>query len=440
MKSERIYPLFLQKIEDRIKTLISNIFSEEEISDKEEKYRVLISFENNSKREEFIGKYKDFTIKRKFDLISAVNLLLTEKEIQNLKNDILIERIEEDQKLYLSILDVIKNIELNKYRKSQFSFTGKNITIGIIDNGINQEIDSIWDIIEKKYTLQEKGKTKKRQNKEKLITHGTIMANIIGNQYLDYYDRIIGIAPYVKIVDFDISNLKEEYFISDILEIFDIIIKNEKNLDILLISLTALAPSDGKDILSTACNLLAERDILIICPAGNFGPEDYTIGSPSAAEKVITIGSLTKNDEIAYYSGRGPTLDEKIKPDFCLPGSKLTIPFSNDLQITMSGTSIAAALGAGIIALIKEANPLISYKEVLDIFKNACKDLNYANTSQGFGTTNIPEIFKQMDLFQEKTLPYNYLLKRSLKFSGEFIIFLIILYLAFYFIDFSRFF
>ena len=63
------------------------------------------------------------------------------ESIFNFQKDKLIKRIEEDQNLYLSMLEVNEIIELNNYKKTPITFTGKNIIIGIIDDGINQEYD-----------------------------------------------------------------------------------------------------------------------------------------------------------------------------------------------------------------------------------------------------------------------------------------------------------
>ena len=97
-------------------------------------------------------------------------------------------------------------------------------------------------------------------------------------------------------MDFDISNPTNHYYLSDILDVLEFILDEEIKIDILLISFSTLHPSDGNDILSLYCNLLIDKDIIIACPAGNYGPESYTIGSPAAADKVITFGSHTKNN------------------------------------------------------------------------------------------------------------------------------------------------
>ena len=420
MVGKKIYPYFLEKMQK---------------SNSKEEFRVIISFEDTTKRDDFLSRHKNLAILKKFDVVPSINLHLTFEQIKNLEKDELIFNIEQDQKLYLSILDVNEILELNDYRKSQISYTGRNVKIGIIDNGINKTYDSISDIeIDEFDFIDEKESVVIKKTD---ISHGTTMASIIGNQYKDSYYSFLGIAPNAKFIDFNISVSNNEYYFSNILEIFDLINSQSIKIDILLISFITLNPSDGNDILSLACDLLVDKGIIIVCPAGNFGPDSYSIGSPSAAKKVITVGSLTKNLDISNFSSRGPTLDERLKPDFCLPGSKIEVPLSNELGIRVSGTSVSAAFCVGIIALLKEFNPNASYNEILNLMQKASSDLSYDQNSQGYGIINIVNVFKKLDLYQEKVLPYKDLIKRSFKFTIEFTFILILIYYIFYF--FSRF-
>ena len=424
MNSEKIYPLFLKKLENQTEDQILEIFNEDDKSAKVEKFRIIISFKEISKRDEFVLKNKNLEILKQFDLIPSISLNLTRDQIESLQDNNLIKRIEEDQKLYLSMLHVIEEIGLNNYRRSKKPYLGKNIIIGIIDNGINQVYDSFKGVKINHYSFNER-------NKKEKITHGTLMANIIVNQFQDENKNIIGIAPDAKIIDFDIYNSKEQYFFSDILGVFDDIIQKNIKVDILLIPFTTLHPSDGKDSLSLYCNLFVDKGFIIVCPAGNFGPESYTIGSPSAAEKVFTIGSYTKDKKISYFSGRGPTLDERIKPDFCLPGSKIEIPLSEGVRAKLSGTSVSAAICAGLIALIKESNPKMLYRNIFTIIKKACITLGYQNISQGSGTILISNIFKK----EEKAMSYNQMMLKALGISIEYFIFFIILFYLIYYFD-----
>ena len=447
MNTEKIYPQFLKKLESNPEDQILSSIREKEIPDKDKKFRVIISFETISKRDEFILKYSELEASYQFILVPSLSLVITKEQIENLQDEELIKRIEEDQVLYLSMMDIIESIGLNRYRTLKKHNTGKDVVIGIIDNGVNDEFDTFAGVEIEHYAVHEHDKKDK-------VTHGTLMANIIVNQFLDDKNNTIGIAPDSKIVDFDISNPTNHYYLSDILDVLEFILDEEIKIDILLISFSTLHPSDGNDILSLYCNLLIDKDIIIACPAGNYGPESYTIGSPAAADKVITFGSHTKNNQMSYFSGRGPTLDERIKPDFCLPGSKIEIPLSEEIRPILSGTSVSAAVGVGIIALLKELDPKMSYIRIFANMKRACNNLKYQNVSQGSGTIYIPDVFKKADIKgikykkpkvkREKyrkvkavkevredgeiALSYNDIIRKSLIVSSQFLFVLILIF------------
>ncbi len=412
MKKMTIYTPFKEKIDTQ---------------NKDQQFRVLISFEDLSNREKFIEKYKDLIILGKFDFIPSIYANLEKDQIYHFEKEKIIIQIEEDQKLHFSMLDVSEILGLNEYQNSHIIYRGTNINVGIVDDGINESLPSIPN-------LKDPLDSNKIKIPEKDITHGTIMASVISNQFKDIDDKFIGIAPNVNLIDFKLSKLSEEYHFSDVLKIFEKINTDKIHIDILLISLTTKDPSDGKDILSLACNLYVDNGLIIVSPAGNFGPDPYTIGSPGAAEKVITIGALTKELKVPSFSGRGPTLDERVKPDFCLSGSNIIVPLSNNLRVRVTGTSISASIAVGIIALIKEFNPKISYNAIIDLIKTSRVDLNFDPTTQGLGTIRISDLFEKLDLFHERLVPYSYLLKRSFELAIEFLALFVLLFYLFYFL------
>jgi serine protease AprX len=413
-----VYPPFKNKLE--------NIPEDQQI-------RVLISFKDLLGREKFIKKYDELKILGKIDFIPSVLVRLKKKQIYNYEGEELIKNIEEDQNVFPAILDVIEFLELNEFKNSEISYTGKNVNVGIIDNGINNKVPAISKVSVEKFRMYEYENHSKKYVQKSELNHATIMASIISNRFEDGNNNYVGIAPNVSIFDFDISNSHQEYSFYNILNVFDKIYNEKINLDILFISLTTKESSDGEDFLSLACNLLTEKNIIVISPAGNYGPNSHTIGSPGAAKKVLTIGALNKELEISNFSGRGPTLDNRIKPDLYFPGSNIIIPITNDLRLKASGTSISAAIGVGIIALIKEYDPFISFDALMDLLNESSIDLTLEKNTQGLRTIKITHLFNKLDLFHEKLVPYNYLLKKSSIIAIEFLILMIIVFYFFFF-------
>jgi subtilisin family serine protease len=74
------------------------------------------------------------------------------------------------------------------------------------------------------------------------------------------------------------------------------------------------------------------RNMLIVFSAGNAGPDPFTITPPATAKNCLAVGA-TKNDraglgadagnanEIWRRSSRGPTADQRLKPDVVAPGT-----------------------------------------------------------------------------------------------------------------------
>lgn len=104
-------------------------------------------------------------------------------------------------------------------------------------------------------------------------------------------------------------------------------------------------------------------DFLLLFAAGNSGPGSATIGSPSTAKNGLAIGGNvngTGYNTISSFSSRGPTTDNRIKPDLLASANNTSADSDNNITTnncgldTGSGTSYASPLAAGAAALVRQ--------------------------------------------------------------------------------------
>lgn len=107
------------------------------------------------------------------------------------------------------------------------------------------------------------------------------------------------------------------------------------------------------------------KDTLVFFAAGNAGPYDGTIGSPSTGKNVVAVGASIHGTYdptcVAIFSSRGPTNDGRIKPDVVAPGlftvsaaTNRVVPGPSCGNAQSSGTSMAAPTAAGLGALVRQ--------------------------------------------------------------------------------------
>ncbi|MEZ4673648.1 MAG: S8 family serine peptidase [Caldilineaceae bacterium] len=102
---------------------------------------------------------------------------------------------------------------------------------------------------------------------------------------------------------------------------------------------------------------LRAANIAPVFAAGNPRALNGSIGSPGNAPEAITVGATDRNDQIAPFSGRGPSFyPNEQKPELSAPGVEVKSSVAGSSYETSSGTSMAAPHVTGLIALMVAAD------------------------------------------------------------------------------------
>ncbi len=221
--------------------------------------------------------------------------------------------------------------------------------------------------------------------------HGTHVAGLIAGDGTSSGGAYTGVAPRANIVDVRVIDANGNSNTSMVLQGLQWVLGNRGayNIRVVNLSLGAAPTSSYKqDPLDTAVEVLDFAGITVVVAAGNSGPGAATITSPGDDPFIITVGAVddagtvaTADDSIATFSARGRTAyDSLLKPDVSAPGRKmisLRSPGSTldtlyperrvaapgataQSYFLLSGTSMAAPVVAGTVALMLERNSTLT--------------------------------------------------------------------------------
>ncbi|HLL47860.1 MAG TPA: S8 family serine peptidase [Longimicrobiaceae bacterium] len=269
-------------------------------------------------------------------------------------------------------------------------------------------------------------------NSETSIGHGTHVAGIAAGSGAGSTDGIYkGVAPGSHVVGIGAGDV---LFVLWTLAGFDYILENRDKYNIQVVnnSWGITGAYDAEDPVNRATRKLYDAGIAVVFAAGNEGPAENTLNPYSAAPWVLSVAagcklyvadptnsvSLCEDASnagrapvLAYFSSRGIPGDPLVHPDITAPGANVVsarasmglvmnaadlLSDATECQVSLqhfdhytcaSGTSMAAPVVTGIIALMEEASrgrltPEQAYRALT---RTARPLAGYAEWEQGAG-------------------------------------------------------
>ena len=269
-------------------------------------------------------------------------------------------------------------------------YTNNPPTIAFIDTGISPHLDFLLpynkivhfkDLINNRtYPYDDNG-------------HGTFISGVACSSGICSNFKYSGIIPNANIVMVKALDNNGETNSQTILDAMQYIYDIRKNYNIKVVCMSFGADYSGaNDPLQQGALALWNSGLVVVAAAGNSGPDKQSIKSPGTSSRIITVGGLDdgRNDneiKIADFSSRGP-VDSKFKPDIVAPSVDITSTSNNFKQgfyTTMSVTSVATPIIAGICAILVSQNPKSSPDKIKHTLLNMCHPLTHNKNDEGFG-------------------------------------------------------
>jgi serine protease AprX len=313
--------------------------------------------------------------------------------------------------------------------RQHFGYDGSGIGVAVIDSGVTawhndledraqpgtQRVDRFVDFIGGQSTpFDDYG-------------HGTHVAGIIAGNGADSDGARAGIAPGARLVVLKVLDSFGRGRISDVIAAIDYAVTHRAEFNIRIINLSVGAgvyESYTTDFLTLAAKRAVEHGIVVVAAGGNQGrnaqgvAQHGAISAPGNAPWVLTVGASSHmgtesraDDTMAAFSSRGPTaVDQLAKPDLVAPGVGIyslsapesamyntreryllpgTLPAPYLPYLSLSGTSQAAPVVAGTVALMLQANPALTPNAVKAILQYTAEFYaGHSFIAQGAGFLN----------------------------------------------------
>ncbi|MDE2141500.1 MAG: S8 family peptidase [Elusimicrobia bacterium] len=170
--------------------------------------------------------------------------------------------------------------------------------------------------------------------------HGTHVAGTIAGRGTG---GPLGVAPKATLIPVKVLDADGAGSLSDIVKG----INWAANAGVDVINMSLGGPT-GSAALQRAVNKALAAGVVVVCAAGNSGPNPDTVGFPGGYPGVIAVAASDSNDRVANFSSRGDAVA------FIAPGVDIVSTVPGGGTAKLSGTSMASPHVAGLAALAVE--------------------------------------------------------------------------------------
>ncbi|KAK4481212.1 hypothetical protein RD792_012095 [Penstemon davidsonii] len=279
-------------------------------------------------------------------------------------------------------------------------YTGAKVKMAIFDTGIRANHPHFRNIKERTNWTNE-------DTLNDNLGHGTFVAGVIAGQDA----QCLGFAPDTEIYAFRVFTDAQVSYTSWFLDAFNYAIATK--MDVLNLSI------GGPDYLDLPFVEkvweITANNIIMVSAIGNDGPLYGTLNNPADQSDVIGVGGIDYNDHIASFSSRGMSTWEiphgygRVKPDVVAYGREIMGSKISRGCKSLSGTSVASPVVAGIVCLLVSVIPENKRKDILNpasmkqaLVEGASKLSGPNMYEQGAGRVDLLESYETLKSYEPR--------------------------------------
>ncbi|MGM7634604.1 S8 family peptidase [Bacillus sp. Hm123] len=241
------------------------------------------------------------------------------------------------------------------------------VTVAVVDGGVDYKHPDLQGQLLPPYNAADPSRTPLRD------MHGTHVAGIIASKANNGLGGH-GVNPNAKILPVDVFNGKanaNDYTIAE-----GILYAVSKKVDVINLSLGGFGSSP---LVEDAIQQAIDAGIVVVAAAGNESTDVYAY--PAAYPGVISVGNVDRHKTLSDSSNFGPSVDV-VAPgeDIYNTGYESG---KGSSYATLTGTSMASPVVAGVASLLKSKYPNLTSYDVENILETTATDLG----AKGYDTT-----------------------------------------------------
>ena len=294
-------------------------------------------------------------------------------------------------------------VKTDSYLTSQNNgraITGRGVTVAVLDTGLDGSHSDLYGRVAKNVKLvgtlglgigfNYPPSLEGLSNTDLVYGHGTFVGGIIAGNGARSNGRYTGVAPGARLVGLGAGDATLLF----VVEGLDYLLWKAPELGVRAVncSFSGSAAYDPNDPVNVATKLLTERNVSVVFSAGNTGPGMDTLNPYAYAPWVISVGATDESGQLADFSSRGSS-SRSTGPTLVAPGVNVVSLRASGVSLTGllnlglggdlsrlslfdllsytvgSGTSFSAPQVTGTIAMMLEANPLLTPAQIRNLLQ-----------------------------------------------------------------------